>query len=270
MLPVLVRQARSEQPITYQDISIELGMKHHRPAQKAAGYVGDTLEAVAQSTNWKQRPPPPLQSLIVNKGTGLPGSGIDGFMSDAYRKAQTPKEKHAVLKGVYSQLRAYPHWDEILTYLELDPAPVVMDRILRKAAKTRGRGGEGVEHKLLKDYLANSPAIVGLPSKLPRGLLEYALPSGDRVDVVFEMAGLKTAVEVKSSISTEGDIARGLFQCLKYRVILEAQSALSKLPFDVAVVLVVGKKFPESLISLKHSLGVKVIDEVVPVKTTKK
>lgn len=267
-LPILVRQARAEQPITYKDLSIELGMDHHRPVKTPAGYIGYTLNAIGNTRGWKRRPPPPLQSLVVNKHSGFPGSGVDGFMSAAYREAQTQRQKTAALKGVHSQLYAYPHWEELLDYLELDPAPLTLDNILRKAINAKGRGGEGPEHRLLKDYIVKNPFIVGLPPAHASGSPEFGLPSGDRVDVVFVGNGLKTAVEVKSCISSEDDIARGLFQCLKYRVVLEAQAALSASPFDVCVFLVVGKKFPESLLPLKNSLGVSVIDRVVPSATT--
>lgn len=263
-LPILVRQARAEQPITYEDLSRELGMKHHRPVRIAAGYIGYTLEAIGNARGWRDRVPPPLQSIVVNKETGLPGIGVDPFMNAAYRQSHTIRQKKAAIKGVHSKIYSYPHWEEILQLLELDPAPLILDRVLAEAANTTGRGGEGLEHRALKEFIASNPEIVHLSSRHAPGKMEYKLPSGDRVDVVFEGNSMKAAVEVKSSISSEGDIARGLFQCLKYRAVLEAQSALSGTIFDVVVILVVGKRFPDTLIPLKNSLGILVKDQVVP------
>lgn len=263
-LPILVRQARAERPITYLDLSRELGMSHHRPVRYAAGHVGYALQALARQPGWKRRPPPPLQSLVVNKGTGLPGSGVNEFMGRAFRQAQTRRQREAALNGVYAQIYSYPHWEELLELLEIDPAPAALDDEVEEATRAGGRGGEGPEHKALKDYVSATPALLSLPAGHKPGRKEFPLPSGDSVDVVFEGRGLKTAVEVKSHISSDGDVARGLFQCLKYRTVLEAQSAISATKFEVVVRLVLGKAFPPKLIALRNSLGITVIDNVVP------
>ena len=237
---------------------------HHRPVKTVAAYVGFTLQAVGQTVGWKRRPPPPLQSLVVNGVTGLPGHGFDDFLGATYKDAKSKPRKMAILKAVYADTASYSHWDELLALLQLDPAPTKLDDVVASATKSRGRGGEGPDHKALKDYVAANPALVGLRQGHPVGVPEYGLASGDRVDVVFATSRLKVAVEVKSKISSDGDVSRGLFQCLKYRVVLEAQSALSKRPFDVSVVLVLGRDFPASLIPLRNSLGVEVIEEVRP------
>ena len=263
LLPILMRQARLGTPITYGDAAAELGL-HHRTIHPTAGVIGYTLKLVAQARGWKRRPPPPLQSLIVNDITRVPGGGVDGFMSTAYQAAETTEKKRAVLKAVYAHIKAYPHWDEVFTLVGLDATPAPADDLVEKAIAARGRGGEGKEHKALKEYVAANPSVIGLPAALAQGRCEFPLASGDRVDVVFEGRRLKTAVEVKSSISSVGDIARGLFQCLKYRVVLEKQAELSRVPFGVDVLLVVGKAFPTELIALRNSLEVEVVDKVVP------
>lgn len=262
-LPILIRQARAEKPLTYEDLGIELGM-HHRPVKTVAAYVGFTLSAIGRTHGWKRRAPPPLQSLIVNGITGLPGHGFDNFLGPTYQKAKSKSQRLAILKAVYAETASYGNWDELLELLQLDPAPMELDEIVASAAKSRGRGGEGPDHRALKEYVAANPALVGLREDHALGELEYGLASGDKVDVVFTDRRRKTAVEVKSRISSDGDVARGLFQCLKYRVVLEAQSALSEKPFNVSVALILGRDFPAALIPLRNSLGIEVIEGIQP------
>ena len=70
-------------------------------------------------------------------------------------------------------------------------------------------------HQRLKDYVAKDPTSAGLGKSLAPGKTEVIPPSGDTVDVPFQSAGCRIAVEVKSLISDETDLRRGLFQCAK-------------------------------------------------------
>lgn len=262
LLPLLIRQARLETPITYGDVAKELGV-HHRAVDRIAGYIGWTLEAVGNSRGWKRRPPPPLHSLVVNDVTHLPGRGINGFMSSAYQAAKSPVKKRSVLKAVYSDLNLYEHWDELCDLLEVPTAGQSLDRAIEQAVNSRGRGGEGPEHRALKEHIAAHPEEVGLAAGSADGIPEYPIASGDRIDVVFERRGLRLAVEVKPACASEGDKIRGVFQCLKYRTVLEAQSALSDSEFNTRVVLVLGGEAPDDVIKVANRLGVAVIDRVV-------
>ena len=70
------------------------------------------------------------------------------------------------------------------------------------------------------------------------------------------------AAETKSKISDVADIYRGLYQCVKYRAVIEAyQSELGNLP-SCRTVLVIENEFPQELTELKNVLGVEVIDSV--------
>ena len=263
LFPILIRQARLGTPITYGDAARELGW-HWRATDRVAGLIGFTLAAIGRKRGWKRRAPPPLHSLIVNNGTHVPGGGIDGFMSAAYQSARTNREKQAVLAAVYARMKTYEHWDEVLELLDLQIDPPPMDALVDEATNARGRGGEGPQHEALKLHIAAHPEAIGLSASYAPGHPEFPLASGDRVDVVFEGRGVKVAVEVKSEISSKGDIARGLFQCLKYRTVLQKQSELSDDPYDVRVILAVGQAFPDSLISLRNSLDIEVRDNICP------
>lgn len=57
--------------------------------------------------------------------------------------------------------------------------------------------------------------------------MEYRLPSADEMDVLFMSTREQVVVEVKSKISNSVDLERGVFQCVKYRAVLQAQSDVS-------------------------------------------
>src|SRR4051794_35751946 len=78
-LPILVRQAEACRPITYGDLAEEIGMPNPRNLNLPLGSIGQTLENL--SKRWREKIPP-LQCLVVNKNTGLPGEGIDWFFRD--------------------------------------------------------------------------------------------------------------------------------------------------------------------------------------------
>jgi len=82
--------------------------------------------------------------------------------------------------------------------------------------------------------------------------------------VLFECKDEWVAVEVKSHISSDGDLVRGLFQCVKYQSVLEAFLLSESRPINVRTLLVVSRKFPKGLIPLRNLLGVEVIHVKMP------
>ena len=109
--------------------------------------------------------------------------------------------------------------------------------------------------------MARNPQLLGLPAKLA-GKMEYPLPSGDLVDVLFTDREEWVAIEVKSKLSPEVDLVRGIFQCIKYRAVIEAYQASLGLRQAVRSVLVLEDTLPGSLVALKNMLGVEVQDGV--------
>ena len=87
-----------------------------------------------------------------------------------------------------------------------------------------GGEGEGVEHKTLKEYVHENcerilSEISGRRVDVISRKMECELPSGDRVDVTARNEDIIWHIEVKSKISTESDIRRGLYQCVKYEAV---------------------------------------------------
>lgn len=126
----------------------------------------------------------------------------------------------------------------------------------------RGGAGEGDAHRTLKEYIRDNPLSVGVNLKRAKVETEKDLPSGDRIDVFFENRTFWTGVEVKSEQSSEDDVRRGLYQCVKYRAVMEADCAVRGIKRNIQVLLALGGPFPQSLRREKTVLDIAVIDEI--------
>ena len=131
-------------------------------------------------------------------------------------------------------------------------------------------GSEGSpEHRMLRDYIALNPDSISASEFGSTGSTEYPLKSGDSIDVRFENEGSILAVEVKSRRSSNDDIQRGIFQCVKYSAVLEAEQRLEKSPKDVSALLVLERTLNRENKRIANKLVVPWIDGFeVPVPTT--
>jgi len=259
-LPVLVRQARAHSPIYYSELASELEIPNPRNLNYVLGSVGQALKALSRS--WKENIPP-IQCLVINKNTGLPGEGIGWFITNKqdFRKLSR-KQQRLLVEAELQKVFSYQKWPEVLSAFGLAPASEDYSRILSRAQEFRG-GGESENHKRLKNFVALHPELISLPKGV-RGEVEYGLPSGDSLDVLFMHKVDWIGVEVKSEISGAQDIVRGLFQCVKYRAVIEAYQAVMTLPQSARTVLVLEHSLPTELVSLKNILGIEVIEGVTP------
>ena len=78
-LPLLVRQAEAAQQISYSHLAEELSMPNPRNLNYPLGSIGLTIENLSKA--WKEKIPP-IQCLVVNKSTGIPGEGAGWFLRD--------------------------------------------------------------------------------------------------------------------------------------------------------------------------------------------
>lgn len=259
-LPILIRQAASRKPIYYEGLAAELAMPNPRNLNYVLGSVGTTLNELSREPGWREIPH--IQSLVINQHRRLPGHGFEGFLAEKvteYRNLSVA-EKRAYLDAYWHEIYAYPYWAEVLEACKLSPASPDARKTVATAKTGRsGGGGEGEQHKRLKDQVASNPMLVGLPL-IARATKEAALPSGDKIDVLFETTDRHVAVEIKSSISNDVDLTRGLFQCVKYRAVMEAERGFSGALHSVDALLVVGRCFPTALRALQNSLGVRVVE----------
>lgn len=85
--------------------------------------------------------------------------------------------------------------------------------------------------------------------------------SGDEVDVFFERGQRADLVEVKSIRSSEPDLVRGVYQCVKYRAVFTAQRLGTTPDTRVFVTLVVEAQPATYILDLAklHGIRVKIV-----------
>ena len=65
--------------------------------------------------------------------------------------------------------------------------------------------------------------------------------------MLFATADRLIAVEVKGASAPSTDVVRGLFQCVKYEAVLDAETRVTGGAFDCEAVLALGGPLPASL-----------------------
>lgn len=260
-IPVLIRWAQSGITTnTYGDLSQEIGRS------RTFMYIGEVLgkvETVLKQLrkNLGQDNIPSLNALVKKTGkTDLPSDGFD-FVSKGYEDLPVELKK-AVAEAYNAKALLYPDWDLVLQALCLQPSVVnsEKDEKIIRSGKHFGTG-EGPQHKALKEYIYASPESIGIRNVL-KSDMEFFLLSGDRLDVYFEQKdGTRIAVEVKSKISTDDDILRGIYQCVKYKAILDAENKTHGVFSTTRSLLVIEGTLSESNQQVKDSLGINVIED---------
>ncbi len=258
VLPILVRQAEARETITYKDLARETGI-HHRPLKYVLGHIGETLIVFNDGSSFGKVPH--IQSLVINKETKLPGSGIDQFINELLSSKMEDIDRRHIVEKIQHKVFKFKEWRKVLKKLGLEAVQSDFSDISSQASRASGGGGEGPEHKKLKSYVANNPDKFGLPKSVTHEI-EYALPSGDKLDVFFKQGRKHIGVEVKPKISDIGDITRGMYQCIKYQAVLEAEQRVKGQKVDVRTFLVIGGKLNKELCAIKNILGVEVYEDV--------
>ena len=80
--------------------------------------------------------------------------------------------------------------------------------------------------------------------------------------MLFAGADRLIAAEVKGASAPSTEVVRGLFQCVKYEAVLNAEARATGSAVDCEAVLALGGPMPSSLIRLRHTLGVQVFDNL--------
>jgi hypothetical protein len=257
-LPILVRQAHAHCPISYSGLAAELNMPNPRNLNYVLGSVGATISAVSED---RTEPIPPIQALVINQGSRLPGHGFDNFDPGKRMDQLTPRERRLAISRLFDEIYTYPKWPDLLETLSLQPLDGSGDQLLGLPA-SQGGSGESEAHRRLKHWVAKNPQKVGVSSTRLKTAVEHPILSGDVLDVFFEGVRRWTAIEVKSSKSLAGDLLRGIFQCVKYSAVLEAQAVATRRNIDIQVKLALEDDLPADLRALSNQLGVNVIERV--------
>ena len=212
------------------------------------------------------RDAPPINALVTST-SGIPGVGFASYHDDLWRAERGRKwegmdkgQKLEVVKGVRKAVRDYKGWDRIFQEAFGDrPSKLERKRFTEqdgKPAETalpRGKG-ESEQHRRLKEWARDNPSKIGLPLGF-EGESESDLLSGDRIDVLFTRGEEFAVVEVKSCLSSDDDLRRGIYQCVKYRAVIKA----TRLPVevDVRAILLSERELPSELAARAKLLGVK-------------
>lgn len=260
MIPVLVRWAQTSWDRThyYSDLTKAIGLKTNQIG-RMMGEVQTILDKYFESIGSKEKIT--LNALVVNKGTNLPSDGFD-FVNSNYSKLSPDSKRGEVMK-LNRVAHEYKHWNEMLLALNLKPARIFSDYDIHNLkAGSYGSGGEGEEHKAIKKFIMEHPSTVNKTWKVIQSSTEELLPSCDRLDVFFVLKdGDHIAIEVKPSTSPDSDITRGLFQCIKYKVVMDAARALDNGQYENEAVLVIAGKMSEANKLLANDLHVHYIEQ---------
>lgn len=257
MIPVMIHWAKTgHNEHTYGDLAHAIGKSKFSGIGHALYFVQQVLDNLSTKSS---REIPTHNSLCKNAKTMLPSEGFE-FVSPQYNDLDE-NGKRVFVKGLDSNAMNFPHWDWVLKELELKEAVPFTEEQLEAIKNPRCiYGGEREEHKILKEYICQHPESINYKD-VDFAETEHILPSGDRLDVYFELSdGTHVALEVKPSISPDQDIARGVFQCVKYYAVMDALRNIECKDYEIKVLLVTAGNFSSQNKELAEELDVEYVE----------
>ena len=257
MLPIMIHWAKTGQKEhTYDDLIHAIGKQRFSGIGHALGGVQEVIDELNRKTNLAI---PPLNSLCKKAETKVPAEGFECVRSK-YNSLKD-NEKRDLVEGLDSKAINFPYWDRVLKELNLKEAAPFTEEQLKVIKNPHcGRGGEGEEHKALKKYICQHPECLNYKDVV-FAETEHPLPSGDSLDVYFELSdGKHVAIEVKPSIAPDQDICRGVFQCVKYNAVMDALRKIECKGYEIEVLLVTAGKFSSQNKALAEELDVEYVE----------
>ena len=208
---------------------------------------------------------PLLNILLVRQGDGMPGEGAGPFMADylgqprlarpGYRDGH-PRRWRAACDEIAADVYAFRDWDRVYRKAFGERLPTATrPEGTERDGTSHARRGEGPNHKALRLWIAKNPRRVRRAYANFETDTEVVLESADRVDVVYYGPASTVVIEVKSLDSDELDLRRGVFQCIKYRAVMEAMDTRSDAL--VVPVLVTQTPLPGDLAELVRRHGIR-------------
>ena len=221
---------------------------------------------------------PLINVLVIRQDTKQPGKGADGFLQGRFGVSpgsEFQRRRKELVDAAAREVYSFGDWRRLYgkvyghTGAGLDEAPHFRGKERegdRTLASSQGGGPESQGHKRLKAYVLSHPGYIGASGSPSFAKAEVDLVSGDRVDVMFETGDRLDIVEVKSSISNNYDLQKGVYQCVKYRAVLKASRLLVNPNLDPVCTLVVEKEPELGLLKLAKLHNVKVRKVRVPAR----
>ena len=259
IIPILIRWAKQGQTTnTYDDLIKELGYQRFSGIGLQLEYVDNVFKRFEELSGEKI---PTLNALVKSKSTMLPSRGFS-YVYKSYPNMAEEEKMHLVML-LNNDAFNYPYWDWVLATLGLTPSvDISVNEKLIRSGKFYGTGGEGENHKKLKKYIFDHPEMLGI-TDIQKKEMEYNLLSGDRLDVFFKLNdGSQIAVEIKPFTSPDADVTRGLFQCVKYKTILDAEDKVYGNKASNSAILVIGKELSSENKKIQEILGLTVKENV--------
>lgn len=279
-LPILVAHVLQQVdgilvPMTYLELAQKLGRKNKHGAYWARGLgqvLGKVTRIIDSVANSYAERPPYLTSIVVlsaGRNAGLPDKGVSGYWPGY--EALPQADKQAKVGAEYIRILAFgSRWNEILRLAGLTPIPLPQPSDTKSALTGGWAGGESQAHKELKRFVLEHPETFGADVDW-FSQEEYALRSGDELDVMFKSERLWIGVEVKSRTSDyfSGDYERGIYQVVKYKAVLEAQARIDhpQTAPEVRVLLALESQLPRDYRELAMTLGVTYLENLSEVMT---
>ena len=254
MIPVLIRwaQATWDKPHYYSDLSAAVGHK----TNQIGNVMGNVQNIIVELRKTLDPNIPTLNGLVRNKHTNLPSDGFD-YVIKNYSKL-SPESKRGEVRNLNYQAHIYD-WTRVLKKLGLKPAEIISTEKVEEIKNGGFGGGEGKEHKALKEYILKHPERLGIKG-VKFSETEHDLLSGDRLDVFFNCKSIHYAIEVKPMTSPEGDIIRGVFQCVKYKAVMDAMRVADNGNYENDTLLVLAGNMPETARQMANDLKIKYIE----------
>ena len=260
----LIQEARRRSSITYGEakrrLETEIGFDTIFPLQMGipAGQLMNRILAVRPDCLL-------LNVLLVAQRDRMPSDGAGSYMAaylgDRRLRASGYRTRHrnrwrAAFETIAADVYAFDEWEQV--YLESFGQPLSVLAIPEGHEEdgiSHGRQGEGPNHKKLRLWVKKHPGEIKRRYQGFRTEKEVVLDSADRVDVVFYGRKDTIAIEVKSKDSDETNLRRGVFQCIKYRAVMEAMDVRSEA--SLTAVLVTQEPLPGDLAVLARLNGVR-------------
>ncbi len=268
-LPMVIAAAQHGRSITYGEIDREILRRklgrHVLAVQYGypAGAIGNAMIELGE--HWGIDIPP-LNAIIVNAKDGMPGKGVNFYLKRYFNTKRgavsyTTKQRRAIVEEIQADVFSFKHWDRVLAACKVKKISFELKRKLNGKVQPPVKGGwssepESKAHKELKEYVARNPKLVGLPKGTAKGRTEYLFASADCADVVFTIPKSLVGVEVKSRLSNDADLTRGIFQAVKYQALLRAEQKARLQPPTATAVLVSEQALSEKLRNLATVLGI--------------
>jgi hypothetical protein len=271
LLPVV----RANATITYGEIAAKLAKDLQIDGKVFPIHIGHVAGSLMERILKVDKAAPLINVLVVNQ-TGQPGKGMDGFLRDRFHlpENQTIRERRRRELIAQAAVAAYAFkgWPQLYRRLfKEDPPPADPISLIEggeedgipPASSRFGGLAESEEHRKLKEYVLRHPKKIGAPSAPDDARTELMLLSGDEVDVYIAKGDAVHLVEVKSIRSTEPDLVRGVFQCIKYRAVFQAQRAGTTPNLRIEATLVVENEPSSNIRDLAKRHHVRLIVVVV-------